>query len=204
MQFDPLTHELGADILGSGRIRQQLDRWWDAPLIPWTDLNNTVVMGSVAISLVSVLPTFLVSLPVFRWLSPRPKDEAPSSDPPPVETPALAIAPASDAVPVESTVVGPDAEAAPLAATPVTEAAEPQPASNAAPEQPADRLPAVAVSQQPTAHVETQIDIIRLSHPLEGEEGESGGEAPREGGTMNEALGYLLRRLRDSRQGKAA
>ncbi len=184
-QFDPITHQMGAGILQDPQVRMQLDRWWGAPLVPWTDLNNTVVMGSTVLAMIGMIPAFVVSLPVFRWLSRRPEAQ-PSGDPPPAESVAIAM-PADDL---------------PRTAEP------PEPAVLKMPnrsQQPAAST-ADAGTQETKTKVATQIDVIRLSHPLtDGDDGDDTAEnAHRQGGTMNETLGYLLRRLRDSRQEKAA
>lgn len=184
-QFDPITHQVGAGILQDPQVRTQLDRWWGAPLVPWTDLNNTVVMGSTVLAMIGMIPAFVVSLPVFRWLSRRPEAQ-PSGDPPPAES--LAIAMPVDELPdsvekLEPAVLRmPNRSQHPAAS--ITDAAH----------------------QETATQLATQIDVIRLSHPVkDGDDGDdTAADTPRQGGTMNETLGYLLRRLRDSRQEKAA
>lgn len=39
---------------------------WQYPLVPWTDLNNTIVMGSFLIGLIALLPLYLLTNPLFR------------------------------------------------------------------------------------------------------------------------------------------
>jgi hypothetical protein len=48
---------------------------------------------------------------------------------------------------------------------------------------------------------ETQIDIIRMEHPLADDDASRADDKP---SNMNEALGYLVRRLKNSRQEKVA
>jgi uncharacterized protein (TIGR03546 family) len=180
VRFDPLTHQLGAGILQSPQTRQWLDRWWDAPLVPWTDLNNTVVMGSTIVAGMALLPTFLISLPIFRYFAPRPASEAPQEDPPPASEGCAAATVSQRDVPAvalertaESHAVAADSEATV-----------------------ADSHPMPAAEEG-----ETQIDIIRMEHPLADDDASRADDKP---SNMNEALGYLVRRLKNSRQEKVA
>jgi uncharacterized protein (TIGR03546 family) len=249
IRFDPWTHQLGADILQSQRVRETMERWWDAPLVPWTDLNNTVVMGSTVIGLVSVVPTYLISMPIFRWMSPR---STPSleSDPPPAESIAVAMEPATKPIEAVAAVqphlqvyaaptaketstsnfalenVGASASLSKEAGhTELKVAHSDSPHSAAANKIAANKIAANDTAANKTAanesanntagtsshganhaetlHTETQIEIIRMRPKTDVELGEQD-DSDDKNGPMNEALGYLLRRLRDSRQGKAA
>jgi uncharacterized protein (TIGR03546 family) len=188
VKFDPWTHELGFNILSSPQVRTTLERWWDAPLVPWTDLNNTVVMGSTVVGLVSIVPTFLLTLPIFRWLAPRINDDAQQTDPPPAAALTLSQPQVSE----------------PRSAAPLHVFQEPLAASGAtSTKAPANKSSAEATVNQ--THIETQIEIIRIA-PATSETSidDRDAESDDKHGPMNEALGYLLRRLRDSRTGKAA
>ena len=48
---------------------------WALPLVPWTDLNNTVVLGSFLIGVVALLPIFCLTLPFFRFFKPDEESE---------------------------------------------------------------------------------------------------------------------------------
>ena len=193
-RFDPWTHQLGSEVLQAPKTRELLQRFWDMPLVPWTDLNNTVVMGSTIIGLSSVLPTFLITLPVFRWLAPK-KPQTQELDPPP--TVAVAMPAEASKVDLASAAEEDLAPIVPLQST--TETKRPQVTKTDKPD-----LHVVGSDSGLHAgtHVETQIEIIRMKpkeeSDLEADASDSGN------GPMNEALGYLLRRLRDSRQEKAA
>jgi len=83
--IDPYSHQLGSALLASPDIRSAAEAAWTLPLIPWTNLNNTIVLGSLGLGIVALVPVFLVSYPVFRllaWLSPL-EDEEGSPDPAP-------------------------------------------------------------------------------------------------------------------------
>ncbi|MEM9589677.1 MAG: TIGR03546 family protein [Planctomycetota bacterium] len=76
-RLDPISHRLGTMILEQPEISLRLSQAWNLPLMPWTDLNNTVVVGSLTIGLVALIPVFLVSYPFFRLF--RPADAAAKS-----------------------------------------------------------------------------------------------------------------------------
>lgn len=199
--FDSWTHQLGASILQAPSTRPTLERYWNMPLVPWTDLNNTVVMGSTVIALVGLLPTALVSLPIFRWLAPHKPENESNLDPPPS---VAAIAGVND-LPTARSV-----EIIPIhSSVRVVTAAEINTTSAFTPEMgapsgcPIGLKPESQVESSAETHVETQIDIIRMKSISDDEDDEPQLASDQQG-PMNEALGYLLRRLKDSRQGKAA
>lgn len=173
-RIDPWTHELGVMVLGAEQVRPFMERIWNWPLMPWTDLNNTVVMGSTVVAGAALLPTYAISLPLFQWLAAR--------------TAVVETRPESEDSQSE-TIVGQ--------------------VSNLPSEGPGglQTCPTGACEHddsQPLNHVETQIDVIRLKAAADDDAQPTGEVESVSGGQMNEALGYLLRRLRDSRQGKAA
>jgi len=55
---DPLAHRLGSAILAQPSCQTSLVRLYEWPLGPWTALNNTVVLGSLALSLVLSYPAY--------------------------------------------------------------------------------------------------------------------------------------------------
>lgn len=77
-RLDPFSHLVGEYLLTNPAGKQFAVDAWKLPLVPWTDLNNTVVAGSFVIGLCSVLPVFYVTLPFFKWIAPaeEPEQEA--------------------------------------------------------------------------------------------------------------------------------
>ncbi|WP_164104599.1 TIGR03546 family protein [Candidatus Laterigemmans baculatus] len=227
-RFDPWTHELGVMVLGAEQVRPFMERIWNWPLMPWTDLNNTVVMGSTVLAGASLLPTYAISLPLFQWLATRTATREVRFEPVPLPSAGSETKPAPTASP------SPDRGLRPSLSSDTTDREavlakliDAQPAGGnseqAAEEEWADpladgleageaqrteaqRTEAQRTEAQriETPHIETQIDVIRLRPALDENVASTGGGEPVSGGQMNEALGYLLRRLRDSRQGKAA
>ncbi len=75
-RLDAYSHAVGNHILTSPHLSDYGTRAWQLPVVPWTDLNNTVVMGSFVIGLVALLPLFLVTYPIFRLFAPTAVEEA--------------------------------------------------------------------------------------------------------------------------------
>lgn len=188
--LDPWTHQLGAVMLGAERVQSLLERIWNWPLMPWTELNNTIVMGSTVAAGLAVIPTYAASVPVFRWLAPRADLPDATFDPPPTD-------PSADAAAVAAAESG---EKRQLANTEVAGDTDDGLVDVDAPLAPL----ALGSTDEAGGRVETRIDVIRLKPLVESDPSAGENELPVSNGQMNEALGYLLRRLRDSKQGKAA
>ena len=69
-KLDPISHEVGDYVLTHPQLNEAAVNAWQLPLVPWTDLNNTVVMGSFLIGVGALVPVFMVTYPVFRLLAP--------------------------------------------------------------------------------------------------------------------------------------
>lgn len=61
--LDPLFHAVGLQLLGAPSLRPLWTGWYNAPLVPYTNFNNTVVLGSVVGWLVLAVPIFFAA----RW-----------------------------------------------------------------------------------------------------------------------------------------
>lgn len=80
--LDPFTHQLGQWVLGQSALQGFFAWSWQQPLIPWTDLNNTVVMGSLVFGLITLFPTYSLTLPLFRAIAVKKKGPETTNDPP--------------------------------------------------------------------------------------------------------------------------
>jgi uncharacterized protein (TIGR03546 family) len=58
MLADPLTHRLGLALLEWPLLRPLWTRLYSLPLVPWTDFNNTVVLGSFVLGLALLYPAY--------------------------------------------------------------------------------------------------------------------------------------------------
>lgn len=70
-RLDDYSHRIGEALLMHPTGNQIAERAWALPLVPWTDLNNTVVLGSFVIGVFATLPIFLITLPLFRLIAPK-------------------------------------------------------------------------------------------------------------------------------------
>ena len=59
--LDPVFHRIGRALLEAPALRSTWESWYNTPLIPYTDFNNTVVLGSVVAWLVLFVPIFLLA-----------------------------------------------------------------------------------------------------------------------------------------------
>ncbi len=67
----PLASSLGGEILTSPSGNAVITAMFHAPLLPWTSLNNTVVLGSLMMGLVLFLPVFLVIWMPLKMIWPK-------------------------------------------------------------------------------------------------------------------------------------
>ncbi len=70
MYLDPVSHRLGRFLL----THESLQGFWTSlagmKVVPWTDFNNTVVLGSTLIGLAAMLPVYFVMRPVCGRIAP--------------------------------------------------------------------------------------------------------------------------------------
>ena len=66
--LDVLTHRIGIRVLSQPVVYDRLAAWYELPLVPWTSLNNTVVMGGALLGLALFYPIFHVGESLLsRW-----------------------------------------------------------------------------------------------------------------------------------------
>jgi len=61
--LDPVFDRIGAGLLQAPSLRPLWTSWYNTPLMPYTNFNNTVVLGSVVAWLVLAIPIFFGA----RW-----------------------------------------------------------------------------------------------------------------------------------------
>jgi uncharacterized protein (TIGR03546 family) len=215
VKLDPYSHELGNFVLTHPQLEQTSQLAWNLPLMPWTDLNNTIVMGSFLIGLTAVVPVFLVTYPLFRLVAP-PNDEAAESG----AKPLVKSSPHHQSNPHQVVLIdhGHTVPTGPKRAPQEkTDAHSKESHSSALLQDSRDASKGVStepvdfeeVESEPTAEpqvaVETRIDVIRMTDHYGTKTEYVANEAEKEDSEpMDEALNYLLRQLRDSQQRKAA
>lgn len=63
---DPLAHRIGTSILTQPSWQDTFARLYELPIVPWTALNNTVVLGSLVLSLVLFYPVYHLTWQTFN------------------------------------------------------------------------------------------------------------------------------------------
>jgi uncharacterized protein (TIGR03546 family) len=59
--LDPLFDRVGASLLLAPALRPMWTSWYNTPLVPYTNFNNTVVLGSVVLWAVLAIPIFFAA-----------------------------------------------------------------------------------------------------------------------------------------------
>lgn len=214
VKLDPYSHEVGNFVLTHPQLQQTTQTAWSLPLIPWTDLNNTIVMGSFLIGLTSVVPVFLITYPIFRLVAPTESGSEKSSKRLAVPERTrhqtsphqVVLIDHGHTVPNEPKHSPPPKTVSQSSVSPPT----PQQTSNGVSKrqanEPVDFIEIDSeTSKEPQVAIETRIDVIRMTDHRGTEEEIATTEAKQsDSKPMDEALNYLLRQLRDSQQRKAA
>ena len=65
-RIDPLLDAIGARILGSPTFYDRMSDWYELPLVPWTSLNNTVVLGGTVLGAALFYPAYHLSEMLFE------------------------------------------------------------------------------------------------------------------------------------------
>ncbi|TWU50939.1 hypothetical protein Poly51_42320 [Rubripirellula tenax] len=217
-RLDTISHQVGDYVLTNPKWAATIADAWALPLVPWTNLNNTIVMGSFLIGVVALVPVFMITYPIFRaFRIVDPVDElAPTQDPTPPDvrhqpsTPVAIVDQSHAKVPSPHS--GSRRHTHPSASTTDRidriEFHEIDGDASPAFEHDAEETPVQAIA------VETRIDVIRLKEGAVIPAPHSD-VAPKtatvasptnidEKQPMDEALNYLLRQLRDSQTRKSA
>ncbi len=64
--LDPVTDTIGHWLLTQPALQTFWTKLYNMPVMPWTDFNNTIVLGSFVLGLVQLYPTYRLSKPLFR------------------------------------------------------------------------------------------------------------------------------------------
>ena len=69
--LDPVSHVIGSAILNLPPIQSALGPVFNVPLVPWTALNNTVVLGSLVLGGAQFYLSYRISRPLFEKYQPK-------------------------------------------------------------------------------------------------------------------------------------
>ena len=61
--LDPIFHRVGLGLLNSPGLRSMWTTWFNTPIVPFTNFNNSVVLGSFVSWLVLAIPIYFLA----RW-----------------------------------------------------------------------------------------------------------------------------------------
>ncbi len=67
--LDPVSDRVGSWLLTLPSLQNTWTQLYNAPVMPWTAFNNSVVLGSFVIGLIVIYPVHRVSRPVFEKYS---------------------------------------------------------------------------------------------------------------------------------------
>ena len=70
MLLDPLTDRIGEFVLTHASLVPFWTWLYDHPLVPWTQFNNTIVMGSLLLGIAICYPVYRVTLPLVEKFEP--------------------------------------------------------------------------------------------------------------------------------------
>ncbi|MDR1269757.1 MAG: DUF2062 domain-containing protein [Planctomycetaceae bacterium] len=78
----PLAERIGCEILVSAQGQQIIGTLFRLPVVPWTMLDNTVVLGMFLLGILLFLPVFLVVWIPLKIILPKKKEQPPEPIPP--------------------------------------------------------------------------------------------------------------------------
>jgi len=67
--MDPVSDKVGGWLLAHPSLTDFWTRLYNKPVMPWTDFNNSIVLGSTVVGIVLLYPTYRLSKPVFAKYS---------------------------------------------------------------------------------------------------------------------------------------
>ncbi len=68
--IDPVSDVIGVWVLSQPTLQSLWTDLYNMPLMPWTDFNNSIVMGGFLLGLVLLVPVYRGSQPLFRRITP--------------------------------------------------------------------------------------------------------------------------------------
>ena len=68
--LDGITHPIGLTLLSFQPLASTWAGLYELPSVPWTRINNTVVVGNLVLGLISLAPVYLLGRGAIHWLAP--------------------------------------------------------------------------------------------------------------------------------------
>jgi uncharacterized protein (TIGR03546 family) len=69
--LDPITDKIGVFLLKHEQLQPLWTQLYDTSVVPWTNFNNTIVLGSFVLGLALFVPVYFGSRPIFAIFMPR-------------------------------------------------------------------------------------------------------------------------------------
>jgi uncharacterized protein (TIGR03546 family) len=206
-RLDPYSHQVGRFVLTHEDLSRHIANAWQLPFVPWTDINNTIVTGSLIIGVAALVPIFLFTYPIFHFFAPKgtPLDDG--------REPSLVAN-----APVEFVEIGATKSVTPRTAKFTVVSDEPSSTTTTLAPSAIDAAmtgmgrtdaqashTSVADIEEPRL-VETRIDVIRIAKRPEGHVANEveATDVSKQDEPMSEALRYLLRQVREANRRSAA
>jgi len=67
--MDPVSDKVGWWILSHPSLHEMWTKLYNKPVVPWTDFNNSIVLGNLVIGILLLYPTYQISKPIFAKYS---------------------------------------------------------------------------------------------------------------------------------------
>ncbi|QDT12475.1 TIGR03546 family protein [Planctomycetes bacterium K23_9] len=213
-RMDPYSHVVGNQLLNHSRFSEYATQAWQLPIVPWTDLNNSVVMGSFVIGVAALIPIFMVTYPIFRLFKTTEEEDTLAAD---LQTEKQNRNVAKHSVVLvdqgHNEVAAPHVDRHTPDVEETIDVTDEQPALNEIRIDEAESLHETVAETHADLQVETRVDVIRMVDYRDeaiDDQSDTTAEsdpAPPASSTpppSDEALSYLLRQLRDSQQQRKA
>jgi uncharacterized protein (TIGR03546 family) len=69
--IDPISNWIGLSLLNAESLKVFWTDLYNMPFVPWTNFNNTVVLGGFVLGVSLLIPVYFISRPVFAKYMPR-------------------------------------------------------------------------------------------------------------------------------------
>lgn len=208
-RLDPYSHQVGRYVLTHEDLSRHVANVWQLPFVPWTDINNTIVTGSLVIGIAALVPIFLLTYPIFHWFAPKGTPVDGGSNSP------VALAAGTERNSSLEATMPPERltkfsvvsdETSHQATAPVMEPSLIDAAMTGIVGAKNEmRKPQAEIASEPQL-VETRIDVIRIGKRQDGQTDNEveAMDVSKQDEPMSEALRYLLRQVRDANRRSAA
>jgi len=207
-RVDPYSHQVGRYVLTHEDLSRHVANAWQLPFVPWTDINDTIVIGSLVIGVAALVPIFLLTYPIFHLFAAK---DTPIDGGSPVTIALAAGTERSEVSKANPNVQGPhftivaEEPFKPIVAPALRPSAIDAAMAGIGGSNLTSSMPSESRDAEPQL-IETRIDVIRIGNRVDGNTGSAveATDISKQDEPMSEALRYLLRQVRDANRRSAA